>query len=67
MPVGMEGTGLENNCLKSEEHRLEYKDSNRLKEIRMEIRTNISSMTNPEKRHSTRSTITGQESQIRDG
>ena len=27
---------LENNCLKTEEHRPEYKDLNRLNEIRME-------------------------------
>lgn len=37
MAVGLERRELENNCLKTEEHRPEYQGLNRLKEIRMEI------------------------------
>lgn len=50
MVVGLQRVKLENNCLRTEEHRLEYKDLNRLKEIRMEIgRPTASSLTNPER------------------
>lgn len=60
MVVGMERTGVENNCLKSEEHKPECKDLNRLKEIRMGIgRPNASSLTGPGKSLSTVTVFTG--------
>lgn len=50
---------LENNYLKTEEHRPEYKDLTRLNEIRMKTRgPNTGSLPNPKENNSTKSTIT---------
>jgi len=50
---------LENNCLKTEDHRPEDKDLNRLNEIRMETQgPNTSSLPNDKENSSTKHTIT---------